>query len=330
MARVFSGIQPSGNLTLGNYAGSLSKFVKMQHEHECVFCIVDLHALTIPKDPDELREATIKTATLFVASGLDPNKCTIFLQSHVKEHSELAWLLSCQTYFGELSRMTQFKDKSEKAEMVTAGLFTYPVLMAADILLYDTELVPVGEDQKQHVELTRDIAERLNNRYGEIVKVPQPVIGKVGARIMALKDPTRKMSKSDPVPANYIALVDEPNVIKKKIMRAVTDSDNEVRYDKENKPGISNLLEIHSVCSGESIAELEQKYAGKGYGEFKRGVADAVITALEPIQKRYHELRKSGEIMDILHEGAKRAQPIAAQVLARVQEAIGLVKYRVG
>lgn len=326
MARVFSGIQPSGNLTLGNYAGSLSKFVKMQHEHECVFCVVDLHALTIPKDPEELREATIKTATLFVASGLDPNKCTIFLQSHVKEHSELAWLLSCQTYFGELSRMTQFKDKSEKAEMVTAGLFTYPVLMAADILLYDTELVPVGEDQKQHVELTRDIAERLNNRYGDIVEVPQPVIGKVGARIMALKDPTRKMSKSDPVPANYIALVDEPNVIKKKIMRAVTDSNNEVRYDKENKPGISNLLEIHSVCSGESIAELEQKYAGKGYGEFKRGVADAVITALEPIQKRYHELRKSGEIMDILHEGAKRAQPIAARVLARVQEAIGLVR----
>lgn len=326
MARVFSGIQPSGTLTLGNYLGSMKRFVEMQEEHDCYYCIVDLHALTLPQDPIQLREAIISVATMFVAVGLDPLRSNIFLQSHVKEHSELAWLLQCLSYYGELSRMTQFKDKSERAEVVTTGLFTYPTLMAADILLYDAELVPVGEDQKQHVELCRDIAERTNNRFGNIFVVPQPFIPTIGGRIMSLKEPRAKMSKSDPVTTNYIALDDSPDIIHKKIMRAVTDNDAQVCYDVKNKPGVSNLLTIHALCSGTSIEALENQYAGKGYGDFKKGVAEAVVATLEPIQNRYQQLRNSGEIMDILDQGAQSARPVAAAVLARLQDALGLIR----
>lgn len=328
MKRVFSGVQPSGVITLGNYLGAMRHFVNMQDDHECFYSVVDMHALTLPKDPDVLREQTLKLAALYLAMGLNPDKVTLFVQSHVPAHAELSWLLQCMSYVGELSRMTQFKEKSEGQAAVSVGLFTYPVLQAADILLYQTDLVPVGEDQKQHVELTRDIAIRFNNRFGDVFKVPEPVIPKFGSRIMSLGNPDKKMSKSDENTQNYISMLDEPGAVKKKINRAVTDSDAEVRYDVENKPGVSNLLVMHSLCSGEVISELEQRYAGQGYGALKRGVIDAVVATLEPVQARYRELVRDGAVLDLLAQGAAKAREVSEPTLQRVKQVMGLVNCR--
>lgn len=324
MKRVFSGVKPSGVLTLGNYLGAMRHFVDMQDDYDCYFSVVDLHALTVPQEPDELRKQAIDLAALYIAMGIDPNKATLFFQSHVSAHAELSWLLQCSSYMGELSRMTQFKEKSEEQESVTVGLFTYPALMAADILLYQTDFVPVGEDQKQHLELTRDIAIRFNNRFGATFKVPEPTIPKVGARIMSLSEPTKKMSKS----ANSVGdiyLLDPPNVIKKKINRAVTDSEAVVRYDPHTKPGLSNLLTIYALCAGETIAAVEARYAGQGYGALKKGTIEAVVAVLEPIQERYQRLIADGEITAILADGAIKARQVANPTLQRAQKAMGLV-----
>lgn len=324
MKRVFSGVQPSGILTLGNYLGALKNFVKVQDKHDCLFCIVDLHALTMPQDPLVLRENVRRVAGLFLAAGIDPEKSTVFVQSRVHAHAELAWLLQCLTGFGELGRMTQFKDKSQGKESFSVGLFTYPSLMAADILLYDTDYVPVGEDQKQHLELTRDLAQRFNSRFGDLLTVPEPMIAKVGARIMALDDPTSKMSKSSSSPASYISMLDSPDIITKKLKRAVTDAGDEIRFDPEEKPGVSNLLSILSTCSGKTIPELEGEFAGKGYGHLKIATAEAVVTELEPLQKRFLDIMESGILDVALDKGAHRANDLAAATLFRVQQAMGL------
>ncbi|WP_067932159.1 tryptophan--tRNA ligase [Alicyclobacillus kakegawensis] len=325
MKKVFSGIQPSGTLTIGNYLGAMRHFVSLQDEADCLFCVVDMHAITIPQDPKQLLHNTRSLAALYLAAGIDPKKSVLFVQSHVPAHAELGWLLQCVVHYGELGRMTQFKDKSDKAEVVTAGLFTYPALMAADILLYQTDLVPVGEDQKQHLELTRDLAERFNNRYGETFTVPEPMIPKLGARIMSLEDPLKKMSKSDTRPGAYISMLDDPDVIRKKISRAVTDSEREVRYDVDNKPAISNLLTIYSLFSGQSVAELEAQYQGQGYGPFKRDLGEAVVAGLAPIQARYREILESGEVDEILREGAERAAEKCRDTLRLVKERIGFL-----
>ena len=325
MKRVLSGIQPSGQLTLGNYIGAMKHFVAMQEEHDCSFMIVDLHAITVPQEPAALREQSESVAALFVAAGLDPAKANIFMQSHVREHAELGWLLTTMTYMGELERMTQFKDKSSGKESVGAGLFTYPSLMAADILLYQTDLVPVGEDQKQHLELTRDLAGRFNQRYGETFTVPQPLIPKVGARVMSLDDASKKMSKSNPNAGSYIALLDSPDVIRKKISRAVTDSGREVKFDPQNKPEVSNLIAIYSACSGLTPQEIEARYEGQGYGPFKKDLAEQVVALLEPIQARYQEVRASGELRRILADGAENARQVAAQTVRTVKERMGFV-----
>mgnify|MGYP000949826412 CR=1 FL=1 len=327
MKRVFSGVQPSGSLTLGNYLGAIRNFVKLQHEAQCLFCVVNLHALTVPQDPKELYNATLNVARLFVASGIDPKVATVFVQSHVSAHSELSWLLECNTYFGELSRMTQFKDKSARSQVVTSGLFTYPVLMAADILLYQADLVPVGEDQKQHLEITRDIAMRINNRFGDVFRVPEPYIPpkSSGGRIMSLTNPEEKMSKSAENPKSYIALLDPPNVIRKKLRSAVTDSNTEVRYDEVEKPGVSNLLVIYSLCSGEPISSIEERYGNRGYGQFKKDLAEVVVATLEPIQKRFKELCEPGIIEEILKEGYEKAEALAAPTLEDFSQRLGLL-----
>lgn len=324
MKTILSGIQPSGTLTIGNYLGAIKQFIELQKDHNCYYMIVDQHAITVPQDPKELRENTRSLAALYLASGVDPERATLFIQSEVSAHSELAWMLQSITYMGELERMTQFKDKAEQQESVSSALFTYPALMAADILLYDVDVVPVGDDQTQHLELTRDLAERFNNRFGEIFTIPEIRIPKTGARIMSLQDPTKKMSKSDQNQQGFISMLDEPKVIQRKINRAVTDSDGVVKYDKENKPGISNLLDIYASCTGESIQELEQKYEGKGYGDFKKGVAKAVIDLLEPIQKRYKDLVHSDELDEILDEGAKKASLKANEMLEKAKKGMGL------
>lgn len=322
---VFSGVQPTGGLTLGNYLGAIRNFVDLQHRAQCYFCVVDQHALTIPKDPARLREQSLDVARLFVACGLDPSICTIFIQSHVAAHSQLSWLLECMTYVGELRRMTQFKEKARSQEAVTTGLMTYPVLMAADILLYDTTHVPVGDDQKQHLELCRNVAERFNNRFGPTFVVPEPYIPprQSGGRIMSLVDPTKKMAKSDENPDSYILLTDPPEVIRNKIKRATTDAEREVRYDEKNKPGVSNLMVILSLCSGLSLAEIAGRY--DGYARFKQDVAEAVIARLEPIQRRYRELGEPGVIEEVLAIGADRAEGVASAKLAEVQAKMGLV-----
>jgi tryptophanyl-tRNA synthetase len=325
--RVFSGVQPSGALTLGNYLGAIRNFVELQHEADCFFCVVDLHSLTVPQDPVVLKENIKNTARLFVAAGIDPEVSTIFVQSQVPAHAELSWLLECHTYIGELKRMTQFKDKAQKQEVVTTGLLTYPVLMAADILLYNTDLVPVGEDQKQHLEITRDLAVRVNNRFQEeVFKVPEPYIPprSKGGRIMSLTDPLEKMSKSSPNPKSYIALLDPPEVIKKKIMSAVTDSEAVIRYDEEAKPAISNLLVIYSLCSGQSIEAITEQYAGTGYGQFKKDLAELVIETLRPLQEKVKTLSAPGAIERILEAGAEKARAAAAPHLRRFQEKLGL------
>ena len=324
MDHILSGIKPTGQLTLGNYIGAINKFVKLQDKGESFLFIADLHALTLPIEPEVLRNNSRDLAAFYLAAGLDPNKSNIFLQSDVSAHAELAIILQNYLYMGELSRMTQFKDKASKMkeEAIGLGLFAYPVLMAADIVLYDSKVIPVGEDQVQHVELARDLVKRFNNRYGDVLVMPRAEVAKVGARIMSLSDPTKKMSKSDP--KGDIYLKDEPAVIRKKIMSAVTDMEVHVHYDPEKQPGISNLMTILSSLTGKSFEEIEKEFEGKGYGDFKRAVADAVVNELEPLQNRCKEIIESGLVDKVLEKGAKRANEIASEVLARVQKAVGL------
>ncbi len=325
MTRVLSGIQPSGQLTLGNYIGAMQNFVKLQESHDCYFMVVDLHAITVPQEPAALREQTEAVAALFIAAGIDSSKAAIFAQSHVRAHAELGWLMTTIAYMGELERMTQFKDKSAGKDSVGAGLFVYPTLMAADILLYQADLVPVGDDQKQHLELTRDLASRFNGRFGDTFKVPDPYIPKVGARIMSLDDASKKMSKSNPNPGSYIALLDEPDVIRKKLSRAVTDSGREVKYDPAAKPEISNLMSIYAHCAGVSIEEIENRYEGQGYGGFKKDLADHVAATIEPLQARYREIRSSGELHRILKDGADKASVVAEETVRSVKEKMGFL-----
>lgn len=326
---VFSGAQPSGELTIGNYMGALRQWVQMQDDFHCIYCIVDLHAITVRQDADALRKATLDTLALYLACGIDPEKSTIFVQSHVPEHTQLSWILNCYTYFGELSRMTQFKDKSSRyAENINAGLFSYPVLMAADILLYQTNQVPVGEDQKQHLELSRDIASRFNALYGDVFKMPEPFIPKSGARVMSLLEPGKKMSKSDENRNNVIGLLEEPKSVIKKIKRAMTDSEEPpvIRYDVKEKAGVSNLLDILSGVTGKSIPDLEQHFEGKMYGHLKGEVADAVSTMLETLQARYHEFRNDEALLEkVMRDGAAKARAQASETLKKVYQAVGFV-----
>ncbi|WP_053361890.1 tryptophan--tRNA ligase [Bacillus sp. FJAT-27251] len=328
MKTIFSGIQPSGTITLGNYIGAMKQFVELQEEYNCFFCIVDQHAITVPQDRLVLRKNIRSLAALYLASGIDPEKATLFIQSEVPAHAQAGWMLQCVAYIGELERMTQFKDKSAGKEAVSAGLLTYPPLMAADILLYKADLVPVGEDQKQHLELTRDLAERFNRKYNDIFTVPEVRIPKVGARIMSLQDPLKKMSKSDPNHKAFISMLDDPKQIEKKIKSAVTDSEGIVRYDKENKPGISNLLSIYSILTGRTVADIEQDYENKGYGDFKQDVAQVVIESIEPIQTKYYNLMESSELDDILDHGAEKANRAAGRMLAKMENAMGLGRKR--
>ncbi len=324
---ILSGVQSTGNLTLGNYLGAISNWKKMQEEYECNYMIANLHTLTIRNNPETLRNNTLNLLALYLAAGIDPKKSNIFIQSQVPEHAELNWVLNCYTYVGELSRMTQFKDKSAKhADNINSGLFTYPVLMAADILLYQADLVPVGEDQRQHLEITRDIAERFNNLYGETFKMPEGYIPKIAARIMGLQDPTSKMSKSSSIPNDSIFLNDEPDVIMSKFKKAVTDSENIVRYDTENKPGISNLISIYGAISGKTNDEVEKEFEGKGYGDFKKAVAECVIEELRPLQTKYKELVSNPEYLKQIYvEGANKAKEKAEKTLRDVYSKIGLV-----
>ncbi len=328
MKTIFSGIQPSGTLTLGNYLGAMKHFVELQNDHHCYFCIVDEHAITVPQDRIQLRKNIRSLAALYLAAGIDPNKSTLFIQSEVGAHTQLGWMMQCVAYIGELERMTQFKDKSEGKEAVSSALLTYPPLMAADILLYNTDIVPVGEDQKQHLELTRDLAERFNRKYNDIFTIPEVRIPKVGARIMSLTDPTKKMSKSNPNPKSYISMLDDEKTIMKKIKSAVTDSDGIVKYDKENKPAISNLLSIFSLCTGKTIEELENKFEGKGYGDFKQALGEAVVDTLKPIHDRYHEIIDSEQLDDILDLGRDKADAVASKTLAKAKRAMGLGRKR--
>ena len=327
MKRMLSAIKPTGQLTLGNYIGALRNFVKYQDEYEVIFFIANLHCITVYQDPKELRKNLKDAVALYLAAGLDPNKATIFLQTDVKEHAQLGYILSCYTYTGELNRMTQYKDKMAHSETnLSAGLYVYPCLMAADILLYNPDYVPVGEDQKQHVELTRDIAIRFNNKYSPTFTVPEPLVAKVGARIMSLQDPTRKMSKSehDDGDKGCIYLLDDLNVARKKIMSAVTDSVGKIQLDKANQPGIYNLIEIASSLSNRSMEDIVDEFKDSGYGELKKYVADVVCNELEKIQTRYKDIIESGKIEDILADGAKKAQAIAYKTLAKVERKIGL------
>lgn len=326
MKRIFSGVQPTGQIHLGNFV-TMKRHVSAQDEYACMYCIVDLHSITVPQDPDELRKHSRDLAALYIAMGLDPEKATLFIQSQVSAHAELSWLLQCNSYMGELSRMTQFKDKSSGQSAVTTGLFTYPVLMAADILLYDTDFVPVGDDQKQHIELTRDIALRFNNRFGDTFIVPEPMIAQQGARIMSLDDPSKKMSKSNPNPLSKICVLDSADQIKKALMKATTDSEGTVSYDFATKPGVSNLLEIYSLLSGNPIPELEAKYAGMGYGQFKKDLVEVTVEALRPVQEKYQQITESGEIDAILKAGAGKAAGYANTVLRRVKDKLGMVQY---
>ena len=324
--RVFSGIQPTGSLMIGNYLGAIQNYVKLQDDYDCVYCIVDLHAITVPQDPGVLKTRIHEVAGLLLAAGIDPKRAILFIQSHVSAHSELAWILNCFIPMGWMQRMTQFKEKSARhKEQVSVGLFDYPALMAADILLYNTDVVPVGEDQKQHVELARDTAQRFNNIYGETLVLPEPFIPDIGARIMGLDDPTKKMSKSETVPGHAINLLDSPDDIRAKIMRATTDSLREIRFD-ESRPGIFNLLTIYHLFSGQSQKEIEAQFEGKGYNDFKKALAEVVIEGLSPLQERYKELTADPTRIDsILADGAARARPTAEKVLAEVKKRVGLL-----
>jgi tryptophanyl-tRNA synthetase len=328
MKRIFSGIQPSGNIHLGNYLGAIKQWVDLAEQFdESIYCVVDLHAITVPQDPKELRSKILEVAALYIACGVDPNKSAIFVQSSRPEHSELAWILNCQAKMGELYRMTQFKDKSVKgsAESAGVGLFDYPVLMAADILLYGTTHVPIGEDQKQHVELTRDLAIRFNKSFGEVFAIPEPVIKKETARIMGLDDPTKKMSKSASSPLNYIAMTDSADTIRQKIKRAVTDSGSEIKSGAD-KPAITNLLNIFSEITNKTIPEIENQFSGKGYGDFKEGLTEALIEYLKPIQLKYENLLKDKEgLKQILVTGSEKIAPIAKKTLTQVKSEIGFL-----
>jgi tryptophanyl-tRNA synthetase len=325
--RIFSGIQPTGAKQFGNYSGGFRQYAATQEEGEAFFCIVDLHSITIQHEPQELYNSTLDLAAMLFATGIEPDRSTVFVQSHVTAHPEAAWLLSSVVGFGQLGRMTQFKEKSERHEFVSAGLFTYPVLMAGDILLYQTDLVPIGDDQKQHLELARDIAERFNNRYGETFKVPEGRFAETGGRIMDLQEPERKMSTTAGTPQGTLLILDNPETIRKKLKSAVTDSGTDVRYEPEEKPGISNLLEIMSVATGEPIPELEARYDSGGYGQFKADVAEAVVELLDPIRTRYEELRADEpELRDLLARGADKARQASAPTLEQMYERMGFVR----
>ena len=328
MSVIFSGIQPSGNLTLGNYLGALRNFTKVQDENECYYCVVNQHAITVPQDPKMLHERTRQLAAIYLAAGLNPEKAVLFVQSEVPEHVQLGWIMTTMSYVGELERMTQYKDKaSKRGDSVPAGLLTYPPLMAADILLYQTNLVPVGDDQKQHLEITRDLAQRFNRVYGEdVFTIPEILLGQDGTRVMSLQEPTKKMSKSDDNQTATVYLLDTPKDIEKKIKRAQTDSDNAVCYDREAKPGISNLMDIFAALTDKSHEEIEKAYAGQGYGTFKKDVAEATISVLEPIQKRYAELIDTPELDVILTKGAEKAREKASKTYEAVTKAMGLYR----
>ncbi|SET17817.1 tryptophan--tRNA ligase [Thalassotalea agarivorans] len=327
---VLSGCQPSGELTIGNYLGALRQWVNMQDDHNCYYSIVDLHAITVRQDPKALHKACLDGLALYLACGVDPEKSTIFVQSHVPAHSQLSWILNCYTQMGELNRMTQYKDKSQKSEAnMNSGLFTYPVLMAADILLYNANRVPVGDDQKQHLELARDVATRFNNLYGDIFTIPDPYIPEHGARVMSLQEPTKKMSKSDANPKNFIGLLEDPKKITKKIKSAKTDSDEQARiyFDIEEKPGVSNLLSLLSCATGESIEALVPQYEDKMYGHLKGDVAEAVVGMLTPIQQRYHEYREDAAFLNkVMAQGAEKASERADKIVAQVYDAVGFIK----
>lgn len=323
---IFSGVQPSGTLTLGNYLGALKNWAELQEDYRCYYCVVDMHAITVRQDPAELRRRTLDVAALYMAAGIDPKRSVIYVQSHVPQHAELGWVLNCFTYLGELSRMTQYKDKAAKhQDNLNSGLFTYPVLMAADILLYQADLVPVGSDQKQHVELTRDLATRFNNLYGDVFTVPEPYIGKAGARIMSLQEPTSKMSKSDPNPNGYISILDDADTIRRKVKRAVTDSDGEIRLSPD-KPGVSNLLAIYAACRGVTPEQAEAEFSGMGYGALKDGVSEAVIAELAPLQEKYRAIRgDKGYLEGILRENAEIASRAATKTLRKVHKKVGFL-----
>jgi tryptophanyl-tRNA synthetase len=326
--RIFSGIQPTGSKTFGNYAGGFRQYVETQEKGEAFFCIVDLHSITVDYDPEELRRSTLDLFAMLIATGLDPERSVIFAQSHVTAHSEAAWLLSSVTSYGQLGRMTQFKEKGERNEFVSAGLFTYPILMAGDILLYQTDLVPIGDDQRQHLELARDVAQRFNARFGETFRIPDGQYPEIGARVMDLQEPTNKMSTSSPLDAQgVVRMLDDPDVIRRKFKTAVTDSGRDVQHDRAGKPGVSNLIEIMSVATGESFAQIEARYDGQGYGAFKNDVADAVIGVLEPIQHRFRELRSDeDDLRRLLEAGAEKARAVSAPTLSLMYERMGFAR----
>lgn len=322
--RIFSGIQPSGNLHIGNYLGAIKNWVKLQDDFECIYCIVDMHAITVPQDPEKLQKNILELAKVYLASGIDPEKSMIFIQSQVSEHAELAWILNTIARISEMKKMTQFKDKSGKnEENIGVGLFDYPILMAADILLYNTEKVPVGEDQVQHVELTRTLGRRFNSQFGETFVIPEPYLTKEGTRIMGLDDPTKKMSKSAGSEYNYIAITDDAETVRKKIKKAVTDSGSEIEY-KEEKPALHNLINIYSVFSGKKPEEIVEMYKGKGYADFKSGLAEEVIGGLKPIQERMKSL-SDDEVLNILRKGAEKVRPIAKAKLSEVKKKVGFI-----
>ena len=326
MKTIFSGIQPSGDLTIGNYFGAIKNWISLQNEYNCFFCIVDLHAITVKQEPKKLREKIMEVLAIYIASGIDPNENNLFIQSHVPFHSELSWILNCFTYMGELSRMTQFKEKSLKAgESIPVGLFTYPILMAADILLYNTDLVPVGSDQKQHLELARDLAERFNTLYSETFKVPEPYISKNSSRIMSLQNPIKKMSKSDENVNSYIRILDEENVIRNKISKSITDSLGKISYN-DSQPGIKNLINILTSITGESVESIEERFLSRGYGELKKEVIDALISEIIPIQNKVKELLKNKDyLVEVYTKGAENASKVSYKVLKKVQRKIGFI-----
>ena len=321
---LFSGMQATNTLTIGNYLGALKNWVALSDEYECFYSVVDLHSITVRQDPAELRKRARALLTLYIAAGLDPKKNCIYYQSHVSGHAELSWILNCFTYMGELNRMTQFKDKSAKhVDNINAGLFTYPVLMAADILLYQADVVPVGIDQMQHLEITRDIAQRFNSIYGDVFTIPEPYIGKTGAKIMSLQDPAKKMSKSDENPNASVYLMDDPDTIMRKFKRAVTDSEGQILY-RDEQPGIKNLIDIYSSCTGKSPKDVEKEFEGKGYGDFKMAVGESVVSVLKPVQDRFYELEKDKEFIDsIIKENAEKANYYAQKTLRKVQKKVG-------
>ncbi|EGQ2850880.1 tryptophan--tRNA ligase [Staphylococcus pseudintermedius] len=329
MQTLFSGIQPSGIPTIGNYIGALKQFVDIQDEYDCYFCIVDQHAITVPQDRLKLRKQIRQLAAIYLATGLNPEKVTLFIQSEVPAHAQAGWMLTTISSIGELERMTQFKDKSQKqSEGIPAGLLTYPPLMAADIVLYNTDIVPVGDDQKQHIELTRNLVDRFNSRYNDVLTKPEIKMPEVGGRVMSLQDPTKKMSKSDDNPKNFISLLDEPKVAAKKIKSAVTDSDGIIKFDKENKPGITNLLTIYSSLTGESIASLEDRYANEGYGKFKGDLAEVVENFLTDFQEKFNSFYESEELDKILDEGRDKAHRASFKTLKKMEKAMGLGRKR--